>query len=245
MLRHSTSCIRSALVAGLCVAGCAGPQSTLAPAGDAARAIAGIWWVMLSGATVLFVFVMALLTYVLVRRGRGPQLSRPSRFIVAGGLLMPTFVLAALLVYGVLASRQVTGMDVPVERVIAVTGHRWYWQFDYLDEEGSVVGGSTDLLVIPARRMIEFRVTSADVIHGFWIPRLGGKIDAIPGRVNTLRLRADSDREGPMRGQCAEFCGLDHAHMTFEVRVVDDAAFERWLEAGAATAVPIPEDSDE
>jgi len=238
MLRPSNSCLRSGLAAAICVAGCSGPQSTLAPAGDAARAIAEIWWVMLAGATFLFLLVMALLAYALLRRGRGPQLSRPSAFILLGGLLMPTLVLAALLVYGVIASRHVTGMDSAVERIIAVTGHRWFWTFHYLDAQGRTVGESTDVLVMPAQRMIEFRVTSADVIHGFWIPRLGGKIDAIPGRVNTLRLRADA--AGSMRGQCAEFCGLDHAHMTFDVHVLDDDAFQHWLDSGAGTAVGIP-----
>ncbi len=230
MLKARVSHITAVVLAILFAAGCDGPQSTLAPAGDAAFAIAEIWWVMLIGSVILFVLVIGLFAFALLRRGRGPQLTRPFLFIAGGGLLMPTVVLAALLVYGVIASRDVTSTDVEVDRVIAVTGHRWFWEFAYLDDDGAVLRRSRDFVIIPARRMVEFRVTSNDVIHGFWIPRLGGKIDAIPGRINTLRLRANGD--GPISGQCAEFCGIDHAHMRFDVRVVDDASFARWIGSG-------------
>jgi cytochrome c oxidase subunit 2 len=86
---------------------------------------------------------------------------------------------------------------------------------------------SVDELMMPRGQMVEFLIGSEDVIHSFWIPRLGGKIDAIPGRINRLRLQAD--RIVPIRGHCAEFCGLDHAHMAFVVQVMEPDAFDRWL----------------
>jgi len=221
-------------MAGGLVSGCRGPQSTLDPAGPAADSIASIWWLMLAGAGVMFVLVLGLLAFALMRRGRGPALRHPTRLIVAGGLVLPTGVLAALLVYGVAASGRITGIGEPVDRSIQVIGHRWFWTFRYLDEAGRVIASSIDRLAIPRDALVEFQVTSADVIHSFWIPRLGGKIDAIPGRVNVLRLRADAGSEGAIRGQCAEFCGRDHAHMTFDVEVLDDATFAAWLMTNAS-----------
>ncbi len=229
------------------LASCRGPQSTLDPAGPAADSIATIWWLMFAGAGVILLAVLALLAFALVRRGRGPALRHPARFIAIGGLVMPTVVLAALLIYGVAASGRITGIGEPVDRSIQVIGHRWFWEFRYLDDDGQVVATSIDRLAMPRGEMVEFEVTSADVIHSFWIPRLGGKIDAIPGRINAIRLRADAGGDGAIRGQCAEFCGRDHAHMIFDVDVLDDTAFGDWLAAhaiagdGAATpSLPTP-----
>src|SRR5690606_18015469 len=152
-----------------------------------------IWWLMFAGSAVILLGVLGLLAFVLARRGRGPGLRHPSRFILVAGLAMPTVVLAALLVYGVAASGRITGSGERGDRVVEVVGHRWFWEFRYLDDAGRVVATSQGRLAMPRGAMVEFRVTSADVIHSFWIPRLGGKIDAIPGRTNTLRLRADGD----------------------------------------------------
>jgi cytochrome c oxidase subunit 2 len=231
---HAHRWVASSAVGGLAVAviapfvaGCTGPQSTLDPAGPAADSIATIWWLMFFGSAAIFVGVLGLLAFALMRRGRGPELRHPFRFILAGGLVLPTFMLAALLVYGVAASGRITGIGERVDRVVEVTGHRWFWEFRYLDDDGDVIATSRDRLAMPRGAMVEFKVTSADVIHSFWIPRLGGKIDAIPGRINTIRLRADGD--GAIRGQCAEFCGRDHAHMVFSVDIVDTEAYAEWL----------------
>jgi len=212
------------------LAGCRGPQSALDPAGPAAEAIAQSWWLMFWGASAVWVVVLVLLLLALRGRGREP-LRRPYRLIVVGGLLLPTVALAALLVHGSLGSARVTGRGAAVDAVIEVTARQWQWEFRYLDREGQLIAATIDELVMPLGRMVEFRITSQDVIHSFWVPRLGGKIDAIPGRVNTLRLRAD--QMTPMRGQCAEYCGLDHAKMDFNVRVLAPAAHARWLAQAA------------
>lgn len=186
---------------------------------------------MLAGATVVWLLVIGFLSYALLRGRNTRALARPERLIVGGGLVLPTIVLGALLVYGTVNSARVTGAGAEVGLVVEVTARQWQWQFRYRDADGAVQALAVDELALPLGRMVEFEIGSEDVIHSFWIPRLGGKIDAIPGRTNRLRLRAD--RAGPLRGQCAEFCGLDHAHMTFPVTVLDDAAFAEWLAARA------------
>jgi cytochrome c oxidase subunit 2 len=210
---------------------CAGPQSTLDPAGPAAEAIARTWWLMAGGATAIWLLVMALVLWALYRGRNTRALARPQRLIVGGGLVLPPLVLAALLVHGTLSSARITGIGEQVDLRVDVVAARWQWRFRHRDADGRVVSQSFDELVLPRRRMVEFTIASADVVHSFWIPRLGGKMDAIPGRVNRLRLRADA--AGPMRGQCAEYCGIGHAHMAFEVRVVDDATYAAWLAENA------------
>jgi cytochrome c oxidase subunit 2 len=149
------------------------------------------------------------------------------RWIIGGGLMLPGVSVVVLLGFGIPLGQPMFPPSVrgaqPLK--IEVTGQQWRWEIRYPEQGVALV----DRLVIPAGRPIEFHVRSADVIHSFWIPRLGGKIDAIPGRINVLQLRAD--RAGRYRGQCAEFCGARHAHMVLAVEVLDAGAFDDWLEA--------------
>ncbi|UNK42750.1 cytochrome c oxidase subunit II [Luteimonas sp. S4-F44] len=223
-------------LSGLALAGCAGPQSALDPAGPAAAQIAFGWWLMAGAFTVVWALVLALLWRALRRREAGQALRQPERLVVWGGLVLPTLVLTALLVYGSLTSARVTGVGATPDMVVEVTARQWQWHFRYRDADDRVLGESVDALAMPLGRMVEFRITSEDVIHSFWVPRLGGKIDAIPGRVNVLRLRADA--AVPMRGQCAEFCGLEHARMLFPVRVMAAEAMPEWLAAQPPAQAP-------
>lgn len=225
------------LMAALAGSGCSGVQSTLDPAGPAAAAIAQTWWLMVIGAGVILALVMGLLWRTLARRGDGREFIHGTRVIVFGGLLLPSLTLIALLVYGTAVGRRVVAAEPPADLAVQVMGRQFHWDFHYLDSaDGASVAATTDVLVLPRGRTIEFQVTSADVIHSFWIPRLGGKIDAIPGRVNRLRLRVD--RAGPITGQCAEFCGREHAHMRFDVLALPPAQFDRWLAEGGAQPPP-------
>lgn len=220
------------LAGALLATGCSGPQSMLDPAGPAAAAIARTWWLMAGAALAVLALVLGLVARAMLRRQPAPPMVRPERFIVLGGLVLPTVALFALLVYGTLAGRTVIGVGVDTDRVVRVTARQWQWQFEHLAPDGTVLARSLDRLVLPQGEMVEFQVGSEDVIHSFWIPRLGGKVDAIPGRSNRLRLRAD--RAGAMRGQCAEFCGREHAHMAFSVEVLAPAAFAGWLDGQRA-----------
>lgn len=217
----------------LWAAACSGPQSSLDPAGPAAGTIATGWWWMAAVAVGAWSLVLVLLGLAM-RRGRGLHPAQGRWLIVLGGVALPTVSLGALLVWGTLASDRITGSGTDVTRVVQVTARQWQWDFEYLDRDGRVLAASTDELALPLGEMVEFRVDSVDVIHSFWIPRLGGKVDAIPGRRNTLRLQADW--AGAIRGQCAEFCGLDHALMAFDVVVLEAGDYEAWLSARALAA---------
>src|SRR5690606_23226506 len=218
-----------------------GPRSMLDPAGPAAEQIATIWWVMFWGAVAVWALVAGMLAVTLLRGQDTRALAKPQRLIIGGGLVLPTVLLGALLVWGTVDSARITGVGKEPDAVIEVTARQWSWEFRYLDGDGNAVAASRDRLAMPLGQMVEFRITSEDVIHSFWIPRLGGKMDAIPGRVNRLRLRADHGGMGtPIRGQCAEFCGLSHALMRFEVEVLGEDEWSAWLDEHALPAQPPP-----
>lgn len=207
----------------------------LDPAGPSASAIAAVWWWMLGVAAVVLLGVVGV-WLLAIRRARG-RLALPAhddamrssqRWIVGGGILLPSLTITALLVWGSPAGlHQVpwpadVGQGAAPLRVDA-TGQQWWWSLHY---PGSGVRLRNELR-LPVGRPVDIHVGSADVIHSFWVPRLGGKIDAIPGRTNVVRLQAD--QAGRFRGQCAEFCGQDHAHMVMTVIAMPAAEFDAWL----------------
>jgi len=199
------------LVAVAALAGCAGPLSTLDPSGPAAAAIARLWWVMLAGSLVLFALVMVLFALAFLRPGWGAS-APPHRWIVLGGLALPAVVLVPLVAYGLIAGERLLPLPGATPPRIEVHAEQWGWTFRYPDHGGKATAG---VLHLPAGTPVDIVVTSRDVIHSFWIPRLAGKIDAIPGRVNVLRIQADAP--GRYEGTCSEFCGVGHAVMRFEV----------------------------
>lgn len=196
------------------LAGCSGDLSALDPAGPYAGAIAGLWWVMLAGATIIFALILSLFGLVLYRPGFGRGLS-PRRWMIFGGLILPVPVLLALMVYGMAKGEFLLGawQNEPVMARVAAHGSMWQWEFRYPDMDAAVA--TTGTLHIPVGGVVEVSVTSADVIHSFWIPRLAGKIDAIPGHTTHLRIRADTP--GRYGGICAEYCGTGHTGMRFTV----------------------------
>ena len=193
--------------------GCAGPLSTLDPRGPASDSIATLWWVMLTGATVLFVLVLGLFALVIRRPGWGSNVS-PARWIVAGGLVLPAVVLLPLIAYALVAGERLLPLPGRAPPRIEAEGQQWVWTFRYPDQGGVV---TKNVLHLPAGTPVDIVVTSKDVVHAFWVPRLAGKIDAIPGRINKLRIQAD--RPGRFEALCNEFCGLGHAEMRFVVIV--------------------------
>jgi len=180
---------------------------------------------MLAGAALIFVFVMALLALAFRRGGdgRGAQ----GLWIIGLGLAFPLTVLAALLLWGlVLGERHLVpgSDDAPL---VQAEARQWAWSFRY---PGSDRPPTEDILLIPAGRPVDVEVTSADVIHSFWVPRLAGKLDAIPGHTNVLRLQADLP--GDYAGLSAEFSGPGYLRHRFTVRVVDAAGWKAFLAGG-------------
>ena len=218
-----------ALMAALILPACTGPLSALDPHGPAAASIATLWWGMRAGATGLFALVIVLFVLVMLRPDWGRQLPA-IRWIVLGGLALPAVVLIPLTGYALFAGQRLLPLGAENPARIEAEGRQWVWSFRYPDHGGAVTEGT---LHLPAGQPVDMIVTARDVIHGFWVPRLAGKIDAIPGHVTTLRLQADAP--GTHEGLCAEFCGLDHAGMRFDVIVHPPEDFAAAL-AAAATA---------
>ncbi|WP_220811820.1 cytochrome c oxidase subunit II [Variovorax sp. UMC13] len=216
------------------LAGCKGPQSMLDPAGPSAGAIAAVWWWMF--AVALLVLAGVVVAWFLAMRPRAALDATRARrverrWLVGGGLVLPTVSVTALLIFGSPAGfHQLPlpgGAAAPLR--IEAIGHQWWWEIRYPD--GVVL---RDELRLPAGRPVDILTKSSDVIHSFWVPALGGKLDAVPGRTLTVRLQGD--RVGSYRGQCAEFCGTGHAHMTMMAHVVPAEAFDAWLRAQSGTA---------
>lgn len=199
--------------AALALSGCDQPLSTLDPAGPAAGSIATLWWVMLAVSTVLFLLVMALWVLVIKRPGWGSNVS-PTRWIALGGLALPAIVLLPLIAYALIAGERLLPLPGRTPMQIDAVARQWAWSFRYPEHGGVETNG---VLHLPAGTPVDINVTSDDVIHAFWVPRLAGKIDALPGHVNRLRIRADTP--GRYEGLCNEFCGLGHAKMRFTVIV--------------------------
>lgn len=218
----------------LALGGCAGPQSTLDPRGPAAAAAAETWWVMLAGATAIFVVVMALVLYATLRAPDKRPVLNADRFILIAGLLVPTLVLTALLVYGTRVGREMVFAGSETALRIEVTGHQWWWEVRYPADGDAPEVVTANELHLPVGVPVEIALTSADVIHSFWIPQLGGKLDMFPGTVHSLRLQADEP--GEFRGQCGEFCGAHHAVMTLMATAQPQAEFDAWRVARAQPA---------
>jgi cytochrome c oxidase subunit 2 len=217
----------AALLAATPVPAFAGIQSALDPKGVDAAKIAEISWVIFVGGGLIFLVVMALLAVALL----GPPSVRASLgrypWIIGGGIAFPVVVLTALLIYSFLANTKMVRAGVPGAVQIQVIGERWWWRVLYLDNQGRTIVETANDIRIPARTPVEFLLTSDNVIHSFWVPNLAGKTDMIPGRVNTLAVRANET--GIFRGQCAEYCGAQHAKMAFHVGAYAVEDFEAWL----------------
>lgn len=197
----------------LWLAGCATPLSTLNPAGPAAANIAILWWVMFWGAAALFLLVMALLAISFLRPALIANL-KPIHWIIGGGLIMPVPILIALLLAALLLGERLLPLPGAIQPMrIEAHAQQWQWTFRYPDLPGTA---ETEVLHLPAGEPVDIVITAADVIHAFWVPRLGGKMDAIPGHTNIVRLQAD--KPGMYRGICAEYCGEGHETMGFAVQ---------------------------
>lgn len=200
-------------------------QSIFEPRGPQAERITELGWVLFVGGGAIFVVVVALTVYAILARAERKQWLTGSSFVIGAGVVFPTIVLFALLVYTLIATSTLIRADPPAVR-IEVIGEQWWWRVHYLDDKGEREFVTANELHVPVGRSIEIALKSADVIHSFWVPHLHGKLDMIPGRVN--RMNFTVDRAGVSRGQCAEYCGGPHAQMALYVVASSPETFEQW-----------------
>ena len=224
-------CVAWARVAGVgplavAAAGCRGPMSMLDPAGTRAARTADLWWLMLGLGLAVYVMVMAVLAMSLLTRpgGRlGLRESARNRLVVAGGIVVPAVVLLVLVVADLRTLVAVAAPSAQPDLSLDVVGHQWWWEVRYPDQHIS----TANEIHIPSGQTVLLHLSSVDVIHSFWVPRLAGKTDLNPGQTNTTWLQATEP--GEYRGQCAEYCGIQHATMAFVVYADPPQVFQQWM----------------
>ena len=207
--------------------------SPLNPQGPAATHLANLWWVMLGFGSTVFLLVVVLLFAAILRRRRAtsettPEHIRPDEgrnWPILGGILLPLIVIGIIFGYNIYTLAAVENPSVKPEVQIEVVGRRWWWEVKY-PEDGVTTANE---IHIPVGVPVEIKLQTADVIHSFWVPELHGKMDLIPTRINKIVIQAD--QPGVYRGECAEFCGLQHAHMGLMVVAQSQADYDSWVSA--------------
>ncbi|MBI2953022.1 MAG: cytochrome c oxidase subunit II [Chloroflexi bacterium] len=210
------------------LAGCSRSPSVLAPASPEAGKIADLFWILLLISGVIFFLVEGLLIFAVVRFRSRQQATLPKQVHGNTRLEIAWTVVPSLIVVGIFAIMFPTMSELTQQQAgalkVKVIGHQWWWEIVYPD-----LGITTaSELHVPVGQPIEIEILSADVVHSFWVPELFGKTDTVPGRSNWTRFVAS--KEGVYPGQCAEFCGVQHANMGFLIIVEPREAFEDWVE---------------
>ena len=220
-----------------------GTPSSLDPHGPDAANIANLWWLMLGCGVLVTVLVYVILSAAILRRRRATSDTEPDTnekigmgWLIWGGIVLPLIVLAIVFVATIGILSVVSAPQEPAAMTIKVIGRRWWWQVDY---PAAGVTTANEIHVITGVP-IRIELQSADVIHSFWVPQLIGKMDAIPAKPNALYIQAD--QAGNYRGECAEFCGLQHAHMGFMVVAESKEDFDKWISAQQQPAPPPQQD---
>jgi len=228
----------------LLLTACSGqfPQSVFAPRSDFSRDLDGLYKEIFWWAVAVFVIVETLLLIAIARyRARhGAAEPKPVHGHTAleiGWTLAPALILVFIAVPTMRTIFATAGQAPEGALRVQVIGHQWWWEYRYPTLNISAYNE----LHIPVGTPIQVEMTSADVIHSFWVPRLGGKRDLIQGRTNRIAFRADST--GEYWGQCAEFCGESHANMRLRVMVQTDSVFQRWVDQQRAAPAAPPKGS--
>ena len=229
------------------------PQDIFAPAGPQAEQLLDLWWVMVGLCSLVFVLVLGAFLWALWRAPRAtaatpPDLSslhlseRGARIAVSVAVALSAAGLVFLMLASFMTDRALARLA-PPELQVDVTGHQWWWQLEYDDPvDPSKNFGTANELHVPVGKTVLLRLRADDVIHSFWVPNLAGKKDLIPGRVSTLIFSVE--KPGAYRGQCAEFCGLQHAKMAFLVIAEPPDQYEAWAAAQRKSA-PEPRTAQE
>lgn len=215
------------------LAGCAGPQSALAPMGAEAGRVAILFWFLTALSGVIFAGVFLLTAVALFGSPKWRRRVADHRLIVGGGVVFPVIVLTGLLIYGLAVLQAGSARSDGAAMRITVIGEQWWWRVAYDGPDGRRTLSANELR-LPVGQPVEIALETADVIHSFWVPTIAGKLDMIPGRTNVLTVTATVP--GISRGQCAEYCGGAHALMSFYVIAMPEEEFQAWLAQEAAPA---------
>ncbi len=234
---------RLALALPVVLCGCSGIQSPLNPAGAQAGDVLWLLGVMMTVCGAMYLLVLGFLLWAVLRRRRRAADDRGTDVAPEDGGLSRTLVvwlavvligLTVLIVASFLTERALAGAKASETLVVRVTGHQWWWRIAYRDPATGAWVETANELHLPVGVTARIELGSADVIHSFWVPNVAGKMDVIPGRSNAIDVTPR--RMGWFRGQCAEFCGAQHAHMAFDVKVESPSDFAAWLSAQARSA---------
>ena len=241
------------LLVALCVSSCGGIQNAINPAGPNAGNISKLWWLMFVVCSIVFVLVMITLLLSLSKRtkeaaDRTPVLApseeseRRRRNVVISATTITVIILFVFLIASYSSGRSL-GLNDPTKNGLSIdlTGHQWWWEVRYQDVDASNIFTTANEIHIPVGVPVMFSLRGADVIHSFWVPNLAGKKDLIPGKINTIWLQAD--KPGVYRGQCAEYCGLQHAKMALWVVAEPQEQFNAWRQNQTQQAVPATSDA--
>jgi cytochrome c oxidase subunit 2 len=223
----------------LLLGGCASDvQSVMNPRSLQAAQIAELAWLLFGfGALILALVIVAVWLAVSGSPRIRQALAREST-VIGLGIAFPAVTLTVLLAYGVWLMRSHLNLTHDRSTVsIEVAGEQWWWRVTYPGPNGATIASANEIR-IPAGFPVTFKLKTADVIHSFWVPSLGGKVDMIPGR--TTQLHVTAERPGIYRGQCTEYCGGAHALMAMDVIAMPLSDYAAWLERAAAAA-PTPE----
>jgi cytochrome c oxidase subunit 2 len=214
-------------------------MNALDPAGPQAALIAAETWYLIAMATVVFVLVAGALAVAVLRRRDGSDRAPSDRTLglaVGGALAATTAVLIVNLVIDMRVAHALDHLSADDALTIEITGQQWWWEVEYVDDDPSRRLTTANEIHIPVGEPVLLSLEAVDVIHSFWVPRLHGKRDLIPGYTRSLWIEADEP--GVFRGECAEFCGHQHAHMALTVVAEPPEQFARWYEAQLQAAAP-------
>lgn len=233
---------------GLLLDGCTGAQSVLNPVGPQSGRISRLWWLMFYVCSAVFLLVSAAVLVAIFRRRSErerttnapdtlPDAGREERMtrVIVGAVAVTAVVLFVFLIASFTTGRGLYSLPSQQALIIKVTGHQWWWDVEYEDPLPSNIVYTANEIHVPVGRPVLFRLMSDDVIHSFWAPNLSGKTDLIPGHQMVLTFQAD--QPGEYRGQCAEFCGFQHAHMAFTIIAETPEQFYKWMSQQRAPAV--------
>jgi cytochrome c oxidase subunit II len=236
------------MTATLLLCSCSGSQSALDPRGPHAEELASLFWIFTGVSTFVWLAVMAVLLVGLARRvperpdplAIEPRSERRRLILVGGAVLATLLTVIALTAVSYFSQRQLFAHEIPGV-TIKVTGYQWWWDVRYEGDLPDRTFTTANEIYVPVGVPVTVKLAANDVIHSFWVPSLMGKMDLIPGQDNQIQFIAS--RPGVYRGQCAEFCGWQHAHMAMFVVALPKLEFDAWQVAQRAPAVP-PADAE-